>query len=93
MRAGGKRCSQNGNDNMNMKESGFPAAAQQQELIAKYCGDIAIRIRTASSRQQAAMLAAETCQSFENHCPSEIIRLFLNKYVEDLFNQYWKEVK
>jgi hypothetical protein len=68
-----------------------PTAAKQQESIARYCGDIAVKIRTAGSREQAATLVAETCQSFEKDCPSEIIRLFLNKYVTDLFNQYWNK--
>ncbi len=75
-----------------MQEStASPAVAQQKELIAKYCGDIAVKIRTASSRAQAAALVDETCQNFDEQCPSEIIRLFLHNYVTDLFKQYWNK--
>jgi len=66
------------------------AVTQQRELIARYCGGIAVKIREASSREHAATLVHEACQGFARECPSEILRLFLDNYVADLFKQSWK---
>ena len=63
---------------------------RQSELIAKYCSDIDVRIRSASSRQEARGLAESACRKFEQACASALVRNALAKYIEELITRYWE---
>lgn len=65
-------------------------SSDQVEWIAQYCGDIEARIRSAGSREKAAAIVAETCKSFESACMSGMIRTFMQRYVTELLDKYWR---
>lgn len=65
--------------------------ARQDELIAQHCRGIEGKIRRAASREQAAVIVAETCRSFETACLSEVIQNFLHRHVHNLLEKHWSK--
>lgn len=61
------------------------------ELIEKYFVGIEERIRSATNREEAKLLADNACRGFERQCESEIIPLFFKRYVNGLFEKYWEK--
>jgi len=62
---------------------------RQSELIADHCADIEDRIRSAPSRLEAMRLKESACTTFEQACPSVLVRTALSRYVEELIVRYW----
>ena len=60
-----------------------------EALIGKYCSGIEERLRQAGSRREAVLILEDACRDFERQCESEIIPLFLQRYVTNLFEQLW----
>jgi hypothetical protein len=64
-------------------------STQQFDMIAKHCGEIEERIRTASSRIEAERNSTSACVQFEKECPSMLVRHALLRHVEELIVKYW----
>jgi len=58
----------------------------QMDMINKYCGDIAERIRACRSIHIASVLKERLCSELEPNCQSEIVRQVLRRHIDQLIN-------
>jgi hypothetical protein len=59
------------------------------ELIKECTGGIEKRIRSAKSRKEAKLIVSDAYRCLIR-CESEVIPLFLVRYVTKLFEKYWE---
>ena len=57
-----------------------------EDIIKKYCGNVAERIRSCRSRQTAEMLKSLLCHELQNGCSDETATAALLRKVEQLIN-------
>ncbi len=60
-----------------------------EALMQKYCHNIEEKIRLARSSRAARRIAGDACREFERECYSEVIPIFLKRYVNELLEKYW----
>ena len=81
-------------DNEELLDERYSAAeiVNDNELIKECTGSIEERIQSARSLNEAKLIVSDAYRCFMK-CDSEIIPLFLIRYVTKLFEKYWGERK
>jgi hypothetical protein len=81
-------------DNEELLDKRYSAAGivNDNELIKECTGNIEERIQSARSLREAKLIVSDAFRCFMK-CDSEIIPLFLVRYVTKLFEKYWSDRK